>query len=1145
MNIIELLKTILNTVRVSHIKPLSATIFILSLSNFVNAADRYWVGVTTSWNDDFNWATSSGGFPPASVPGVGDVAIFDSGGGDCTINDPVNVAGFNVKSSYGGTISQGAFKITIGTSNAVFAGGIFNGGTENITIIGDLTISGIATSFTSTTQTLELQGDYTFSVLSTFAHNMGTVRTGGNGGTYTGSQVFYKWTIGPAPANENITTTIAAATTITVTNILTVDAVGALNYYINGGIIAAQGDIIFDSDLTSKNIGTATILINGGDTQNFTGYTTDAAYYGLPNITINNPGETLNLLNNIATSGNFTYTAGTVNAGASKVWFLMENQTITAAIAVGSNITLYDVVFNEATNGDGHITIEAATTVTVNGTLTINSGGTDDRCEINGGTIAAKGNIIHNSTLTRPNTFVDGKLLINGTGDQLFTGNANFIGAGEKIFYGLPDVEVAKTGGQLTFAGHINFPNDFIVTSGNVDGRFNSSFINYGGENTNFTSFENYPVFKARFSSGATGGGTTLGGITITVNSDLEFYSDVDQFYDINDGTISAKGDITIIGASTRYLKGTFLLSILGSADQTFTGATALSTHFLANVAINKTGGTLTLTNNISVTGNWIYNATAGTVNPSTSTVLFKPEANFTLDLDAQGPTISMAFNNIIIDDGTTELTGDLDINGDLTLYGTPDVFLDLNVADNHTVSLAGDLIDNGTADHILERMGKFIFDGTSDQTISCPDGKTAGAEVFWNMEINKTLGIVDLDFPVEITNSGDFISGIMTTEATTNTLTFKENATTNGGTGELNPSFVSGPVEREGVNAFTYPLGNLDGATAFYAPMKVVDIIGGNATTIFTAEYKLVNPPNSGDTDGNILHVSGREYWDLSIANTIPTSADVTLYYDYACDSDIQDVSGAPQDLFMGLYDGAQWNKQATSIGNSILGIGATACGGVGTGSISVDNLSIGAASNLVTFATEFARNPLPIELISFTAQPDGNTVKLMWSTASETNNAYFVIERISEDLTYYEIGRVEGSNNSTEILHYAFIDPSPITGINYYRLKQVDFDSSFEYSPVISIDFNNNNPWAALYPNPVKLDLDNKLYFKFNTPEIREMMQVKMISMMGAVVYSGGVSIENNRSYIELAPDTPKGTYVVIFNDGKNINRKKITIN
>lgn len=95
-----------------------------------------------------------------------------------------------------------------------------------------------------------------------------------------------------------------------------------------------------------------------------------------------------------------------------------------------------------------------------------------------------------------------------------------------------------------------------------------------------------------------------------------------------------------------------------------------------------------------------------------------------------------------------------------------------------------------------------------------------------------------------------------------------------------------------------------------------------------------------------------------------------------------------------------------------------------------------------------------LPVELSSFTASAQGSSVDLRWETASEQNNAYFSVEKSEEGSKYREIGRVAGHGNSNGPNTYGFVDPSPAPGIQYYRLRQMDFDGRQQYSPVVSVD-------------------------------------------------------------------------------------------
>ncbi len=96
----------------------------------------------------------------------------------------------------------------------------------------------------------------------------------------------------------------------------------------------------------------------------------------------------------------------------------------------------------------------------------------------------------------------------------------------------------------------------------------------------------------------------------------------------------------------------------------------------------------------------------------------------------------------------------------------------------------------------------------------------------------------------------------------------------------------------------------------------------------------------------------------------------------------------------------------------------------------------------------------PLPVEFGEFRARPrPGQRVELSWTTYSETDNAYFLIERSREGGTFQAIGRVRGAGNSLTPRHYTFTDHRPLSGANYYRLRQVDTDGSYTYSALRSV--------------------------------------------------------------------------------------------
>ena len=97
---------------------------------------------------------------------------------------------------------------------------------------------------------------------------------------------------------------------------------------------------------------------------------------------------------------------------------------------------------------------------------------------------------------------------------------------------------------------------------------------------------------------------------------------------------------------------------------------------------------------------------------------------------------------------------------------------------------------------------------------------------------------------------------------------------------------------------------------------------------------------------------------------------------------------------------------------------------------------------------------NPLPIELLTFTGEPYNGDVLLEWTTATEYNNDYFFIERTWDGVTWKKIKEVDASGFSTVTIDYLTIDENPRSGLNYYRLTQVDFDGQYETFDPIAVN-------------------------------------------------------------------------------------------
>jgi fibronectin-binding autotransporter adhesin len=136
----------------------------------------------------------------------------------------------------------------------------------------------------------------------------------------------------------------------------------------------------------------------------------------------------------------------------------------------------------------------------------------------------------------------------------------------------------------------------------------------------------------------------------------------------------------------------------------------------------------------------------------------------------------------------------------------------------------------------------------------------------------------------------------------------------------------------------------------------------------------------------------------------------------------------------------------------------------------------TIDANSYFALASTSFENNPLtgraplPVQLLSFTAARQGTAVRTAWATASEKNSAYFVVQRSADSRTFADVEKVAAQGNSLSRHDYASLDATPLAGLSYYRLRQVDLDGTIAYSPVVAVRFDGQAAAPALvaYPNP-----------------------------------------------------------------------------
>ncbi|MFA0962181.1 T9SS type A sorting domain-containing protein [Roseivirga sp. BDSF3-8] len=169
---------------------------------------------------------------------------------------------------------------------------------------------------------------------------------------------------------------------------------------------------------------------------------------------------------------------------------------------------------------------------------------------------------------------------------------------------------------------------------------------------------------------------------------------------------------------------------------------------------------------------------------------------------------------------------------------------------------------------------------------------------------------------------------------------------------------------------------------------------------------------------------------------------------------------------------------------------------------------------------------DPLPVDLLFFDANLIGNNVQLRWATTSEYNNSHFIIEKAGANLQFSEAGRIEGVGDSDVLLNYSFTDRSPISGVSYYRLVQVDLDGSTEISRTVAIHSSFINAGVKIFPNP---SVGGSISLEYYHPEVNS-LKVTYMDATGRVVYKEEVT-EPIGSRVELGKDInlEKGLYEV----------------
>jgi hypothetical protein len=545
-----------------------------------------------------------------------------------------------------------------------------------------------------------------------------------------------------------------------------------------------------------------------------------------------------------------------------------------------------------------------------------------------------------------------------------------------------------------------------------------------------------------------TSGATTVSNV-LTINAGVNFNNQGNNVI-----ILGASDGISNSGAASGT--GRYIYS-LQDANTSITG-TGGATYSNLEIDFTTTGSarTLTLANAASITGT-LYLTDGSFANGSNLTM--SSGSTIALADGILGSSVATSTGyDVIYNPYTTtspkttanELTGNLrnftlqtgtglTVNLDRNLVLTGNLLLSSGTLDptasNYNITAGGNFTNNAT---LTSRNNIFTLNGSGSQAIS---GTTT--QNFYDLVINQSSpGTIQLNMPVTVNHALTLTNGVIVTNST-NLLTLGNAVTISGGN---NSSYVDGPLRHtmaalSGIKSF--PIGK----NAAYRPLSLNITQISTAATNYTAEVFAGSPPVR-TLPPDLDKVSSVRYFTVSSSNNSNLNA-ASITLNYGSDDDVTDHP----DLRIVKSNGSNWEN--------IGGIGTAS----GTGSITSNAFS--SFSDFVLANAVGGMNVLPLNWLSFKAEKNSNSIKLIWQTAEEENTDRFEIDRKGNDNSWEIIGRKKSNNNVLN--RYEFIDNTPLTPINYYRIRSVDMDGKISYSNVISVNFNNSYDGISIIPNPV----------------------------------------------------------------------------
>jgi hypothetical protein len=427
-----------------------------------------------------------------------------------------------------------------------------------------------------------------------------------------------------------------------------------------------------------------------------------------------------------------------------------------------------------------------------------------------------------------------------------------------------------------------------------------------------------------------------------------------------------------------------------------------------------------------------------------------------------------------------------------------------LTFNNNRTLSVAYDITNCGTIDGSAS--GEISLNATSSQA-QVQHISGSGTYDLTDFTVNNTFSTsptVMFNKDVGVSRNLTLTSGIVYTSAT-NILALGTSGTSTSGSAT---SFISGPMSKAGTTNFVFPIGK-------GSKWRRSAISNISASTTYRAEYFDAAFSNTAAVNAPLNNISQVEYWQIDrIVGA--GNANISLYWEDAAASGITNCT----DITIARWNGTSWDERAGS------SVGGSSCTGAGAGVVTSNSL-ITAFSPFSFGSKSTGVNPLPVELLNFSATCHEQKVLLNWSTASETNNDYFIIEQSTDGVNWLPVIKVKGFGTTSQTHRYSYVTSSANNEIKYYKLSQVDVDGKKESFDIVYLNCPSNSDRMLIYPNPA----ENELNLQFDLTKNYGIGQIKVIDNLGRVCLENNFNLTKGIDLHKLKLNLTVGAYTVLF--------------